>query len=504
MKISCKQILYCSICFTVLLIQSCVSSNIKNYQFNQKTAPNALQSDLILLKKILENKHPSLYWYTPKDTIDVYFNNAINSITDSLSEIDFRNKVATVVSKINCGHTSVLFSKNFTKAQPKYRFPHFPLAIKTWADSMVVLGNYWRNDTIFKRGTIITHINGKSVKTMIDSMFQLISTDGFSNNYKSQVISGNFYRWHQLAWGNDSIYGIQYINKYNQIAKANINAFKPIKDTNSKDVNNKETRKLLPKKEVTPPKLLTKRSLSIDTTNHTAYMRIATFSSGKLRRFFRKSFKLMAEKKVTNLIIDIRENTGGKINSSILLTKYLIQKPFKMADSAYAINRSLQFSKYIPSLYQYWLPMNFLNRKKKDGFFHFVYNEKHNYQPKQKHHFNHSIYIVQGGYTFSAASMFAANLLHQQNVTIVGEETGGGYYGNSAMYLPTIILPNSKLRVTLPLYRIVMDVNRPHNGRGIIPDVIVNPSSNAISRGIDIKIDTILQQIKYKQQVAIP
>ena len=55
------------------------------------------------------------------------------------------------------------------------------------------------------------------------------------------------------------------------------------------------------------------------------------------------------------------------------------------------------------------------------------------------------------------------------NVLVVGEESGGGYYGNSAMHVPEIVLPNSKLRVTLPLYRLVMDKNRA-KGRGVLPD----------------------------------
>jgi hypothetical protein len=60
--------------------------------------------------------------------------------------------------------------------------------------------------------------------------------------------------------------------------------------------------------------------------------------------------------------------------------------------------------------------------------------------------------------------MFIGALKGQDNVTIVGEESGGGFYGNSAMHLPTIVLPNSKLRVVLPMYRLVMDKTRPKEG----------------------------------------
>jgi hypothetical protein len=78
----------------------------------------------------------------------------------------------------------------------------------------------------------------------------------------------------------------------------------------------------------------------------------------------------------------------------------------------------------------------------------------------------------------------------QQNVKLVGEETGGGYYGNSAMLITYCTLPNSKLRVSLPLYRLVTNKNRPKGG-GVIPDIYVPPSSSAIERGIDLKMEKI-------------
>ena len=115
----------------ILILHSCTSARIANYQFNQKTAAPQLQQDIILLKKILEANHPSLYWYTPKDSMDLYFNNAITTIKDSLTEVQFRNKVASVISKIRCGHTAVRFSKNYVKVVEQNRYPAFPLFIKT-------------------------------------------------------------------------------------------------------------------------------------------------------------------------------------------------------------------------------------------------------------------------------------------------------------------------------------------------------------------------------------
>ena len=68
------------------------------------------------------------------------------------------------------------------------------------------------------------------------------------------------------------------------------------------------------------------------------------------------------------------------------------------------------------------------------------------------------------------------------------------------MHLPTIILPNSKLRVGLPMYRLVVNKDRIKNGRGILPDVYVPPSSIAIKKGVDIKMQRIREMIIDKKK----
>ncbi len=183
---------YIPVIVLYLFMASCSVSKNSHQIITQKQSPEKLRSDIVLLQKILEANHPSLYWYTPKDSLDHYFKTTIESITDSLTETQFKNKVSWVISKINCGHTSVRNSKKYIKAIRSMRLPQFPLAMKTWDDSLVVLGSAFRKDSVFKRGTIVTAINGKKPPELLDSMFQFIGTDGYSNNFKSQLVSFSF------------------------------------------------------------------------------------------------------------------------------------------------------------------------------------------------------------------------------------------------------------------------------------------------------------------------
>ena len=485
------------IILVLVFLQFTVSAQVKITRLPKKDAAS-LREDISLLQKILEASHPSLYWYTPKDSMNALFAESINSITDSLDEVQFKNKVAKLVSRIRCGHTTVLFSKAFTKKAAQFRYPAFPLSIKAWGDSLVVLNSLLPRDSVFKRGTVITSINGRTNRQLLDTLFQFISSDGYAMNYKNQVVSGNFPAWYKTVIGLDSAYSITYIDSTGKQATASIHNVVPRIDTSKKQT----ARLALPvekpsRRQIRRASLLAKRNMVIDTALNTAFIHLSTFSSGRLRSFFRQSFKTIKKQNIQHVVIDLRENGGGKVINSILLARYLSDHAFKIGDSVVAVSRKFKYGRYIHPLLTNWVAMNLGSHKEADGLIHFRHYEQKLYEPKKKFHFDGQLTLVQGGYTFSATTIFISNLKGQKNTTLVGEETGGGYYGSSAMYLPTITLPNSRLRISLPMYRLVMDSTRP-KGRGIVPDIEIAPSSVAIKQGIDLKMKTIREMIQQK------
>lgn len=470
---------------------SCVSSKQLNVTSVQQS-----KDDIVLLQKILEANHPSLYWYTPKDSIDAAFSNTINSINDSLTHLELKNKIAAIVSQIKCGHTSVRFSKKYGKQLEKQRYPLFPLAIKVWDDSLVVLGSAYRNDSIFKRGTIITSINNKSPRQLLDSMFMYMSTDGNSINFKNQVVTYNFGNYYRNTFGLDSIYNIIYVDKNGNEQTASLKNFIPVKDTSIKKPQiPTEPVKKPTKREIKLAKIEAKRNVQMDTSLSSAYFSINTFNNAKHRKFYKKSFKEIKKRGIKNVVIDLRQNGGGDIFLATTLTKYLADSAFKIADTVVK-NKGVKYSKHIKNAFFYKISLLFATHKKKDGKKHFGYFERHWFKPKKKNHFDGNVYILQGGYSFSASTLVIHALQNQRNVTLIGEETGGGSYGNNAVFLPEIILPNSGVRVGLPLFRLVMDKDAEKTGRGIMPDVNIPPSSVAIRGGYDAKIEYVKQLIK--------
>ena len=486
-----------------LLLVSCASSK-KAFDPTAKYDKTHLQQDFKTFRCILEQYHPSLYWFTPKDSIDYFFDRGYAQINDSMNEQQFRNILLPIITKIRCGHTTVRNSKKLSRYLDTAKLKIFPLAFKVWADSMAVTGNNNRNDSLLTRGTLVRSINGITPKQFTDTFFNYLATDGYAINGKYQALStrNNFGILYRNIFGLTDSFNIEFIDPNGHPQYTTIPVYDPLKDT---------ARRNLPARSAKPtnvPRRATVnniRNIQIDTTLSSAYMTLNSFSRGnKLRSFFRKSFREINNRNIDHLVIDVRGNGGGDAGLSTLLTQYLITKKFKLADSLYAIRRTGEYDKYIKNHLLYRGLMFFVTRKKKDQKYHFVHFEKHYFKPRKRNHFDGDIYIITGGNSFSATTLFAYALQHQKNVTIVGEETGGGSYGNTAWMIPDAVLPITKIRFRLPLFRLVMDTKAVIYGRGIVPDIESAHTAETIRKGVDPKAEKVKLLITEKNKIRKP
>lgn len=492
----------------VFLIAACTlyscAVNKNNYDPNKKFSPQELQQDYLLLKNILEKKHPSLYWYTSKDSMDFFFTNYYNAIIDSMTEMQFGWKIlAPVISKIHCGHTSFMMSKEYNKWVVNKRHPSFPLYLKIWNDTMLVTVNLNRKDSILKKGTIIKSINGIPTQNLVKTFFDHMSQDGYSYNLNYIRLSANFPYYHRNIFGLSKNYNISFLDSLGVQKEINIPLYNPPQDTSKV-----RTSSILVKKseeQIRKEKLLGKRSMIIDTAYNTALITLNTFSSGNLRSFFRQSFKEIRKKNIQNVILDLRSNGGGRMNLSTLLTKYVSRKPFKVADSSYAVTKSLRpYTKYVKNKFLNNIALFFFTHKKRDGLYHFKVWENKVHKPKKNNHFGGDLYILINGPTFSASTLFCNIIKGQERVTLIGEEAGGGWHGNSGILIPDIILPNTHLKVRLPLFRIVQYNHVPNNGQGIMPDIYVGTDYEALKKGEDKKMKIAKELIQSKYDKKLP
>ncbi len=479
-------------CLATVLLSSCLSSR-PTATAGQKYPAELLKQDYHIFRGALEESHPSLYWFTSKEDIDRSFDRGFRQIRDSMTEREFRTLLLGVITPIRCGHTTVNYSKSYSRFLDTARLDLFPLAFKVWPDTLVVTLNLNKKDSILRRGTVVTAINNRSASFLIDTLLRYTTGDGYSETGRYQTLSsyGSFGVLYKNVFGLADSFSIRYIDPYGLERQTLIPVFRPEKDSTIRSdtlltpekYTARERRKL---------RSLSTRNIQVDTTLKSAFMTLNTFGRGSgLRSFFRKSFKAIDRLGLEHLVIDVRSNGGGDASNSTLLTQYLSDHPFVIADSLYAVKRSSYYRDHIPFQPFYWLMTTLVTKKRADGNFHFGYFERHRFRPFRKRHFDGNIYILTGGNSFSATTLFVQELKGQSNVTIIGEETGGGAYGNSAWIIPRLKLPHTKLNVNIPKFRLVMRKELVPGGRGVLPDIEVAPTAADIRRGVDVKLEAV-------------
>ncbi len=495
-----KRPIACCLLAIVCFLTGCGVSK-SSFSPDKKYSLQQVQKDYAVYQNILGEHHPSLTWYTSKDSMEYYFNWGQQHLKDSMTEPEFRKVLTYVTAKINCGHTTVRSSKNWNKYSDTVRLGKmFPLSMKVWDEAMVVTANLNRRDSIIKRGTVITKINNTSVAEIVDTLFNYISTDGYNRTHKYQTLSnrGFFGSLYTSLFGLSEKYTVEYNDSTGQSKTIAVPAYNPARDTAIR--TGTRTFRTTPqpsKKERRQQQENTIRLLKIDSVNHTAMMDLSSFGKGYgLKKFFRNSFRALQQNNIGHLIIDVRGNGGGSVTNSTLISRYLTTQKFKISDSLYAVKRKSQYQQYIQNHFWNKLFMTFFTKKKKDGNYHFGYFERHYFKPKKGNHYDGKVYILTGGNSFSATSLFVSSIIKQDNVTVIGEETGGGAYGNSAWLIPDVTLPETGLRFRLPLFRLVIDKTVPKNGRGVQPEVESFPTIEAVKKGSDYKLDKAMELIK--------
>lgn len=474
---------------------------------NKKYSLQQVEKDYSIYETMLKQSHPGLYWYNSKDSMNAFFREGESQLKDSMTEPQFRKLLNYVTAKINCGHTSVRASKLFSKYTDTARTKIFPLSMKLWPgnnfseiDTMVVTASLIRQDTVFKRGSVIKKINGEPVNKIIDTLFNYISTDGYNRTHKLQTLSnrGYFGALYTSLYGLSEKYSIEYIDSIGQTRSAVVPVYNPATDTfNRRSIRAITSIPQPSRKERKKLQAAVVRQLRIDSVNHTAFLDLNTFGRGyQLKQFFRSSFNALQKNKIGHLIIDVRSNGGGSVTNSTFISRFLSDHRFKIADSLYAIARKNKYGRYIQNDFWNRLFITFLTKRKADGNYHFGYFERHYFKPKKHNHFNGKVYVLTGGNSFSATTLFVSSIIKQENVIVVGEETGGGAYGNTAWLIPDVTLPETGVRFRLPLFRLVVDKNFTKNGRGVQPEVEATPTVDAIRQGADYKLDKVMEMIK--------
>ncbi len=460
--------------------------------------PSELKEDYKVLIKTLQECYPSTYRYNSKAQVDHFFSHMLEQLNTPLTERGFYPLIALTAAYMKDEHIiatpSVAYYEHIYKQQVKF----LPFSIKV-IDNRVFINS--SDNPQLKTGMQILSIDDIPVTSIISNVIRYVHRDGYISTFPYRHLED------YSPTQNENILDLYYSFFY-RLRDSLILALKQpdgnVVRFNCQSLNYKQYQSFYWKRNPHEPPLTFKQL-----NKNSALLEISSFHSSyrenykqDFERLFEQCFNRLDSNKTRNLVIDLRRCEGGD-NSYLLLLQYLMLKPFrvlKYIEVAYAGLPST--SKYFESTDNAFFPDSLLYRLPNGK-----YRLKSKYKPTiagytttspKRQHFKGKVYVLTSGSTGSAAAIFCTILRNAHRAIFIGEETGGAMEGPTSLNIPVLVLPNSKIRIEVPLIKLQL-ASRYIKGRGVIPDYFVEPLVNDIADHHDAQFNLALKLLNGKR-----
>lgn len=441
-----------------------------------------LLKDYDFLVTELKTYHQGLYQYVEKDIVDQKIDSIRNTIEAS-DKIEFFKKVNAVIALTNEGHSGAELPF-WTQAKFGLSKAFIPIAIEFSNKKAILKKLYSKKNPGLEFGDQILSINGNTINSIMQKLKPYVVTDGFNETSLYEWVSWNFPLYYALAYGKQKEFEItvQKINS-DKIETLTLKARSALKIKNKKNILNTVKR----------PFKFEYRTIS----NGVGYLFVPNFYSNKdFQQFYLKSFTKIKEDNIQHLIIDIQDNVGGNEGNENLLASYLFDAPFQKYEKVLAPKSEYQNFKDDKSVIaDGWTLKNDFPHRGEFTLMSNYFSEYDYNKPIKDLIFKGEVYALISGVTFSGGAEFASMLKMTDRAIFIGEETGGAYEGNVSGHNRDIKLPNTKIKVSIPIVHFKVNVKPKQRGRGIMPDYKVQQSWEDIIEGKNTKLEFALKLI---------
>jgi len=419
----------------------------------RKIPAELLRQDLRILIDSLKKDHPGLYRYRTREDMNGVFDSCLASIHDSMTATDFYALACYLIASIEDGHTNCKLPRqvmNDYKSTVKL-FPAFVLFIHNRAFI------YCCKQYPGLAGAELLSIDYHPMEDITRRLFSYIPSDGSIQSRKNWEIGDGFPFFYNFLYGAANSFTIRYQLSTGEKRSATLQA------------------DLLDSFICPPPFKRPTDYLQLTyQPGKIALLTIKTFYDGFLQQtnenfgqFLDSAFKDLKEKGVQKLIIDLRSNQGGNDENGSLLYAYLSQQPFRYYASLESTTGKFPESRHTNLSLQF--------------------PRSNNYKGK--------VWFLIDGRSFSATAEFAAVARSNDRGLFVGEETGGGYYGNTSGSDATVNLPNTHISCRIPMVKYTLAVKQAaFKDRGILPDHEIYRSIQDILTNKDSQLEYAFRQ----------
>lgn len=415
--------------------------------------------DFKYLKEELLEKHPGVGLYRSLDEFDAFFENV--QVADSVSTLDLYGVFSEANQVILDGHTTVYqeYDLQWENEVSGLYVPFQPY----WDGQALYLLKAYSNQSKERIGQEIVSINGVESKELIGWMLARMPRDGYQSSYSIWELNTYFYEHYSWFFGCFDSYSV--VLKDNDaidtFAMKGILFDKLLDEVEAAEKFKKSLTLQFNKKRTTA--LLTIKSWTNYYLNQEHRQ--------KLIRELRDATKEIERNNISHLIIDIRDNPGGRLKFSEYLLSYLLDEPFLMNEGY---------------------------KRKEEGVLVETKSAKMGLRKPKRRTFKGDVYVLINGGCFSNSCIFSAVLERYNRAVFIGEETGGSRYsmcGHPRFYM----LPNTTINVSIPTLQMILKPVGDNVAHGILPDYEVKPTLENLLNGEDVVMAKAIELISESQ-----